>query len=1023
MNYKSTSFFLALLLLLSSAVYSQSAFHVYSNEIPWKNSEVIKEEGKTYSIAEAIQNASAGDSIIIHEGIYRETLKVDKDNLVIENYQNEYVLVTGSEVVTNWTKASGMADGVMVADISSFTIETPYTQLFANGVNQMMARHPNNTTGDMMEPMDLNSGYALLSNVHKDAGVGANGYATLEGTTLPDVDLTNGIFRGTTGKMRHYVFGKISASSGNSVTFKGMNNSIWKEEAAIKNTQIKFSWGFVMHKNLIDVAGEWYAENEKLYYLPEEGKNIDSTRIEIQVRERVLVLNNTTGATIKGINFIAGNTDMQNTNGATIEACSMRYLHPFWTPNGYGQGDTDKKGVYLSNSSDNMFKDNYIAHSWGNMFALHDGQNNSFQNCIIKDFGWVGVFTSGIHINESDNTNINNCTFGDAGRFQVRVDGGDAKVNIMDCDFYGSMQMGEDAGPIEATSTGRIGTIDMKGSVIAYNKVHDVIGVPISNGNYNKVKATAFYMEDVENYTAHHNLIYNIKHDAYDGPHEITRTGEFLYLGPRYNAMHKPVKYYNNTIWNVDENISIWNVQIDNWEELGITPPDTTGLIENGHFANNIFMNGPIYKMSTNRQVLNSKGGKIDWAQNPEGGSISTYDFTEYVAHSAKWGYHLNPENNQFYDFADADKNFADTANGGFSLLTASSSIGAGVALGGITSSAMPDCGALEGGNRVLNAGAVLSAPDFQEEGTNFIPPTEWVKLIDFKTELPDTTTLFEFDVHYNTFEQRDIIVALYTPEPENVFVNNSKVTVSKGSDTVTVAFMLDSPQPAASDYKVLAALRPVDGNWQTNIAVHTLYTNLATPKPETVDFKGLPSEMYPTDKTIAFDVDYAINSQRKLLVSLISPSNETVALDSVLLKEEDNTTSFTLELTDTLSENSTYTVKLAVQSVNESPEYIVAEASKPIKVLPNPPLSLGSTEELKPIVYPNPTQDILNIQITQNNSRNLQVEIYSTTGVLMYADKVTLNATSAHINTANLPNGAYILRIQGYLNVIFSKN
>ena len=173
----------------------------------------------------------------------------------------DYVLVSGASIVKNWTKSAGMTEGVMEADISGLTIETPFTQLFANGETQMMARHPNNVSGKMMDPMDINNGYALLSNVRKDAGASATGYITLEGTTVPDVDLTGGIARGLTGKMAEYVFGTITANSGNSVSFTPLNNGDWKSDAAITSTKHKFSWGFVMHKNLIDYPGEWFADN------------------------------------------------------------------------------------------------------------------------------------------------------------------------------------------------------------------------------------------------------------------------------------------------------------------------------------------------------------------------------------------------------------------------------------------------------------------------------------------------------------------------------------------------------------------------------------------------------------------------------------------------------------------------------------------------------------------------------------------------------------------------------------------
>ena len=97
----------------------------------------------------------------------------------------------------------------------------------------------------------------------------------------------------------NYVWGTITATSGNKVTFKATNSGVWKEADAIASSNHKYSWGFVMHKNLLDYPGEWFVENKKLFYLPEPGKSLSETRIEIQVRERVLVLNNTTGVTVQ----------------------------------------------------------------------------------------------------------------------------------------------------------------------------------------------------------------------------------------------------------------------------------------------------------------------------------------------------------------------------------------------------------------------------------------------------------------------------------------------------------------------------------------------------------------------------------------------------------------------------------------------------------------------------------------------------------------------------------------------------
>lgn len=704
---------------ISTCIYAQE-IHVYSTEIPWSSEVVSEDSSKIYSINEAISLVTSNAVIVMHEGIYREHVVINNDNITLKNYNDEYVLITGADRVTGtWSDAQGMAAGVKMTNISALNIETDYSQLFSNGIIQKLGRHPNRTIDQMMEVIHPNNGggYAPLINGSKPEGADATGQITFSETTIPNVDLTGGIIRAMTGKMRNYVYGDIISNSGNTVAFKAINNnSDWKKDGAIASTRFKFSWGFVLHKNLVDTPGEWFIENDNLYYYPQLGENLNDSRIEIQTRERVLTLNNTSGVNIIGVNFVAGNVDAQSTNNAIIDNSSFRYLHPFWTPNGYGQGNTDREGIFFSNSSNNTIKNTYIGHNWANMIAFHFGQNNTVENCIIEDFGSVGVFTSGVHINRAENTTISKCTFGEAGRFQIRIDGGDAKVNILDSDFYGSMKMGEDAGPLEATSTGRIESLDLKGGEIAYNKVHDVSGLPVSDGNYNKQKIVAFYMEDTENYTAHHNLIYNFKATNYTGPVSIERVGEFLYLGPRYNRMQEPVNYYNNTIWNYDEFCSIWNIEIDNWEELGLAEEDASGSIEDGHFANNVFMTESIYRLSYVRQVLSPTGGNLGWVTLNPSPSLETTNFIEYTDHCANYGYQFNPENNILIDLESQGSHFIDAPNGDFRLMTGSSAKNAGVELPGVTSSSTPDCGALEGGDRVLNAGSKVVQPVYLEE-------------------------------------------------------------------------------------------------------------------------------------------------------------------------------------------------------------------------------------------------------------------------------------------------------------------
>lgn len=736
---------LTTLLLGASLIASASStIHVYSTEIPWSDATPTQESGKIYSITAAIAAANAGDSIIIHEGIYREQITITKNNLKFANYGNDYVLVTGADLVSGWSAASGMASGIMEANISGLNIETDYSQLFSDGAIQQMGRFPNNTTGKMMEPMDPNSGYGLLKEVSKRSGEGADCFAEFE-EAPPVTDLTGGIIRGLVGKNRHYFFGNITNNTrtGN-ITFKAINNGQWKDEGAISDTYHKFGYSFIYHKNLIDIPGEWFIDGSKLYYMPKTD-NVNNERVEIQTREYVLRIDNKDGTSIDGINFSAGLIRIEDADNNSITNSSFRYLSPFFIPNGYGMNESGAKGFYVENCDNNLIENCYLAHNWGNMLTLRDCNNSTINNCVIKDFGWVAIFTAAVYLRGSAETTLTNSTLAEGARFLIRIDGtGNGKLTMTDNDLYDAMKMGEDAGPIEATSTGRIGALNMSGSEIAYNKVRDCYGLPVSAGGYLRQKITAFYMEDVENYTAHHNLVYNFLADNYTGEYEneLEKHGEFLYLGPRYNPMYHPVNYYNNTVWDVNQIMGVWNIEINNWKELGLSAPDTTGFMRDGHFANNIIISGPEYKMSYVRQNISATGANKGYVTLSPSPSYYSSNFADYAAKAKPLGYEFNPENNVFFTTSVGNRNFVSTRDADYRLQETSTAKGAGIPIEGITSSDTPDCGAFEGSDRVMYAGSELETPEFKEDKSYNSTALSEVETIDFMV-FPNPTDNF----------------------------------------------------------------------------------------------------------------------------------------------------------------------------------------------------------------------------------------------------------------------------------------
>ncbi|ONI45163.1 hypothetical protein AN642_00260 [Epulopiscium sp. SCG-B10WGA-EpuloA2] len=686
--------------------------HVYSTEVPWNENSILPAEGTYESLNEALKNAIEGDTIIVHEGIYRETLNVSKDNITIKAYENDYVLVSGNELINNFVPVETMP-GVYVANVPE-NYKLDFTQVFANGAYQNIARYPNLTIDDKMLPLTEGGGYSKLASISKPTD-NLEATVTFTDANFSELDLTGGIFRGLTGKNSEYVIGEIQSTQDNSVGFKSISTNVWSKPAEISSSKHAVSFGYVMHKDLIDIPGEWYVEDRKLYYMPDG--DIKNIQLEMQVRPKVLLLNNRENVTISNINFVAGNAQMKNSDNTIIENCTMRYLQPFYTLKGYGMGESKETGFYIENSSNSKFTDFYLAHTWGTGIYISGGSEHSFTNCVFEDIGWIGTFTAGIYTT-ADNTSIKDCTFKNNGRYQVRVDK-DVKIDIIHSKFQNAMKLGEDAGALQFTSTGKIAPLDLKGSELAYNIVSDLNGIPVFSGNYKKQYVCAFYMEDVNNYTAHHNLVYNLNPNTYTGDEKFERIGGLFYLGPRYNAMDEPVNFYNNTGWNYTRSLNAWGIEIANIQELnkqGVKQTENAGTMTNGHFANNLFCES-MFRLIYSTQNLTTSGKSTGWADNAHNSwkPIETPSMEEYFEHMAKVGYVYNPQTNMLFDNESGASNYVDVANGDFRLAETSPAKGAGTPIEGITSSDTPDLGALEGSDYVLSAGATLEICEFKE--------------------------------------------------------------------------------------------------------------------------------------------------------------------------------------------------------------------------------------------------------------------------------------------------------------------
>lgn len=718
---------------------------------------------------------NSGDIIVIHQGFYRETVTVNVNNITIKPYQNDKVTISGANWYgsTSWTADPNRA-GVFKLTLNSNQVETDFTQLFVNGIHQQIARFPNNTTPlksyiegqnrEMMDPLNQKSGFAVLLNASKPTGTNATAQVTFsnhEGTpNLPNVTFTNeAILRGFIGKVRNNIFcysqdgGQITKSGDRLVTFKSYSTqgNSWATSEAYSAPE---GFGYIMDLSVLDYEGEWfYKKNENTIYYKPEGGSVDGKNFEIRRRKHVLKVN-ADNVSIQNINFKAGEVELKNANATSITKCKFTYLTPYVYRRNYGvyQG-----GIVLDNADNTIFESCYIGHTWGSGIIIEaDSDNTIVNNCFIEDIGWMGQFTVALH-NQGKNSKITHNTFGSASRFHIRTTE-HVYAEIMDNDFYEAMSMGEDAGAIMFTSTGKSNQLNMQGTVIAYNKIHDMTGIPAydTDPNYKRQKVVAIYLEDVDNYTVHHNLVYDINLGNYVSkrvtngiPVETEYKADAMYLGPRTKQLTRKMHYFNNTFWNYNYFATFW--QLDG------------GGINDLHFKNNLLMQG--------------KPSSV--------GSISETNLNTFAQKTAnELNYTITVNNNE--TIANATNHYEDASNGNFRLKSGSPYNTSGVVIPGITSETTPALGAWEGNtnalkNRVFNAGSNLTSSSFDDNSlsTNHVLVQE-NKLLLFPNPFKD-----EIKIKIKNSSSKNNLIRLYGIRGELIYQttftdNQTTINLSK---------------------------------------------------------------------------------------------------------------------------------------------------------------------------------------------------------------------------------------------------
>jgi PA14 domain/Right handed beta helix region/Protein of unknown function (DUF1565) len=452
--------------------------------------------------------ATPGTVCFVRAGTYRETIKPSNSGtasapILFKPYNNETVLVSGADLVKNWSVESG---SVYKASVG-WDLGAGNNQVFVDSKMMIEARYPNASL-DLLAPWN--------GKFVNPRGSGTR--YTVDASNLP-ANLTGARINILPGPEWVVETGRITTSTTSNFTFDSPKGQMterpnWGPDLYVpRNGNPYFIWG---KRVLLDSAGEWFMDSDtsttrQLYLWAPNNVNPNSRTVEVKRRSYAFDLTDRSYINVGGFQIFAATIttgNPQNPAGASSSNISLKNIHvrypshftditPTESGTSWGKGISDT-GLMLFGKNHSL-RDSSVAFSAGNGVTLA-GSGHKVTNNLIHDVNYAVTDTSAINAGSygysSKGHLIQYNTLYNTGR-SVLVHRNTQALKILNNHLYNAGLLSNDLGMTYTYQA------DGGGTEIAYNLVHD---------NFAPSESMGIYLDNgSSNFVVHHNLVYNVK--------------------------------------------------------------------------------------------------------------------------------------------------------------------------------------------------------------------------------------------------------------------------------------------------------------------------------------------------------------------------------------------------------------------------------------------------------------------------------------------------------------------------------
>lgn len=365
------------------------------------------------ALQKAVDQASAGDTIILNGGIYYGTLKIKNSGekgkpITIKCAPQENVVISAADKITSkWTKYKG---GIYVADVD-WSGPEGRNQLFMDDEIMIEARYPNIANEKEIMEVAINKS-KMVEGTSYMKRVEIAGDKFIE--SQPENAFAGCVYWGMHGQAWAAQCARVSGSKGKELFVEEICKSWWWAKDGknfIAYQEGKGKGMLVGALALLDVPREWFydASAKKLYFYPPDGKDPNKLNLYFKKRSVVIDMEATSYVVVSGINGLGGSINMLKTKNCVLEHGTFKALSHF---NFYAHSrgdlifdngntfDLGGAGLLVSGEGDTI-RNLSLSYSAGAVVLL-GGKNHVVKNNFISDGGYMGTYRSGIFVASQD---------------------------------------------------------------------------------------------------------------------------------------------------------------------------------------------------------------------------------------------------------------------------------------------------------------------------------------------------------------------------------------------------------------------------------------------------------------------------------------------------------------------------------------------------------------------------------------------------------------------------------------------